>query len=112
RPSQEAIAPGFDAVTTGPRRVAWRSDAAATLTWIEALDGGDPRKEAAKRDRLLAIAAPFSGPPVTLLEVESRIRNVTWGNEHLALVDEYWWKDRHSRTWIVNPTAPGKSRKL
>lgn len=112
RPSQEAIALGFDAVTTGPRRVSWRSDAVATLTWTEALDGGDPRKEATKRDRLLALAAPFSGSPVTLLEVESRIRNVTWGNDHLALVDEYWWKNRHSRTWIVNPTAPGKPRKL
>jgi dipeptidyl aminopeptidase/acylaminoacyl peptidase len=112
RPSQEVIALGFDAVTTGPRRVSWRNDAPATLTWAEALDGGDPRKEAAKRDRLVAIAAPFSGPPITLIEVESRIRNVTWGNNNLALVDEYWWKNRHTRTWIVNPTAPGNARKL
>ena len=112
RPSQEVIALGFDAVSTGPRRVAWRNDAAATLAWAEALDGGDPRKDAAKRDRLVALAAPFRGSPVTLLVVESRIRNVTWGNDHLALVDEYWWKDRHSSTWIVDPTAPGKARKL
>ncbi|HET7551704.1 MAG TPA: prolyl oligopeptidase family serine peptidase [Gemmatimonadaceae bacterium] len=112
RPSQEAIALGFDAVTTGPRRVSWRNDAASTLVWAEALDGGDPRREAAKRDRLVALGAPFSGSPVTLLEVESRIRNVTWGNDQLSLVDEYWWKNRHTRTWIVNPTAPGKARKL
>jgi dipeptidyl aminopeptidase/acylaminoacyl peptidase len=112
RPSQEVIALGFDAVTTGPRRVTWRNDAAATLAWVEALDGGDPRSDAAKRDRLVALDAPFSGSTVTLLEVDSRIRDVTWGNDHLALVDEYWWKDRHSRTWIVDPTAPGKARKL
>lgn len=112
RPSQEVIALGFDAVTTGPRRVSWRNDAAATLVWAEALDGGDPKKEAAKRDRLLALAAPFSGSPATLVEVESRIRNVAWGNDHLAIVDEYWWKDRHNRTWIVDPTAPGNARKL
>ncbi|HEU6451881.1 MAG TPA: prolyl oligopeptidase family serine peptidase [Gemmatimonadaceae bacterium] len=112
RPSQEAIPLGFDAVTTGPRRVSWRSDAPATLTWAEALDGGDPRRYASKRDRLVALGAPFGGSPVTLLEVESRVRSVTWGNDHLALVDEYWWKDRHTRTWIVNPTAPGTARKL
>ncbi len=112
RPSQEAIALGFDAVPVGPRRVAWRGDAAATLTWAEALDGGDPSKEAAKRDRFVALAAPFSAAPTTLLEVESRIRGVTWANDALALVDEYWWKDRHTRTWAVNPASPGKARTL
>ncbi len=112
RPSQEAIPMGFDAVASGPRRVVWRGDAPATLTWVEALDGGDPRKEVAKRDRLLALAAPFGGAPVTLIEVESRIRDVTWGNENTALVDEYWWKNRHTRTWIVNPSTSGSARKL
>ena len=112
RPLQEAIPTAFDAVAVGPRRVAWRADAPATLTWAEALDGGDPRKEVAKRDRFAALSAPFTGAPVTLLELESRVRGVTWGKD-LALVDEYWWKTRHTRTWIVNPSNPSAAaRKL
>ena len=112
RPLQEAIPTGFDAVAIGPRRVAWRSDAPATLVWAEALDGGDPRRAAPKRDRLAALSAPFTGAPATLIEVESRIRNVTWGNGELALVDEYWWKNRHTRTWIVNPSAPSRAARI
>lgn len=112
RPLQEAVPTAFDAVSEGPRRVSWRADAPATLTWAEALDGGDPAKEAVKRDRLVALAAPFSGEPTTLLEVESRVRGVTWGSDGLALVDEYWWKTRHTRTWVVNPSNPSRAARL
>src|SRR5580692_11514515 len=39
-----------DAVPAGPRDYEWRSDAAASIFWVEAGDGGDPRKDAAVRD--------------------------------------------------------------
>lgn len=113
RPLQEAVPTAFDAVAIGPRRVSWRSDVPATLTWTEALDGGDPAREASKRDRLQALAAPFSGAPVTLLEVASRVRNVTWAGAKLALVEENWWKTRQTRSWIIDPSRPGAAaRKL
>ena len=37
------------------RDVTWRADKPAMLTWLEALDGGNPRKEAAQRDRVLML---------------------------------------------------------
>src|SRR5207247_9115312 len=63
---QEEVSISFDAVPTGPRSPEWRRDAPATLTWVEALDGGDPAKPAEKRDRLFSLAAPFSGEPTAL----------------------------------------------
>ena len=42
-----------DGVRTGPRDVAWKPSSPATLVWAEALDNGDPRHEAAARDRIV-----------------------------------------------------------
>ncbi|MFY9820309.1 MAG: S9 family peptidase, partial [Thermoanaerobaculia bacterium] len=56
-PLQEEIPITFSSVGTGPRNVAWRSDAPASVFWVEALDGGDAGREAAQRDRVLALAA-------------------------------------------------------
>jgi hypothetical protein len=49
-------------VRTGPREVEWRADAPATLSWFEALDGGDAGRAADWRDEWCLLAAPFSGP--------------------------------------------------
>ena len=49
RPLQE-VANNFDSVQAGPRALAWRADAPATLAWVEALDGGDPQAGRDKRD--------------------------------------------------------------
>ncbi|GAC1516449.1 MAG: S9 family peptidase [Gemmatimonadaceae bacterium] len=103
-PLQENVPTAFDAVPTGPRNIAWRADQPATLVWTEALDGGDVARAVAKRDRLAALAAPFTGEPRTLLDVATRVAKVTWGNDRLALVTEHWWKSRRSRTWAIDPT--------
>ena len=50
-----------DGVPTGPRDVAWKPSSPATLAWPEALDGGDPRRDAPARDRIVMLAAPFTG---------------------------------------------------
>ena len=65
-PLADAVPTDFDATTVGPRDAGWRADAPATLYWAEALDEGNARREAAERDRVLMLAAPFSGEPVEL----------------------------------------------
>jgi dipeptidyl aminopeptidase/acylaminoacyl peptidase len=102
-PLQEEVPTAFDAVPIGPREVSWRSDAPATLAWAEALDGGDPAKSSAKRDRLMLLDAPFAGDPAGLLDVAYRISGAVWGRGDLALVEESWWKSRRTRTWVVAP---------
>lgn len=102
-PLVEGLPTGNDAVPTGVRDVEWRSDAAATLVWAEAQDGGDPAREADIRDAVLMQAAPFERPPVTLARLGMRYGGVYWGNGELALLSEYWWKTRQVREWRIAP---------
>jgi len=105
RPLEDALPIAFDAEPAGPREFEWRSDAPATLTWIEAGDGGDPAKKVDVRDRLMANSAPFESPAVTVLESPMRLRGVMWGNEHLAIASEARWSDRKLAMLVFDPDA-------
>jgi dipeptidyl aminopeptidase/acylaminoacyl peptidase len=100
-----------DAVVRGPRAVAWRSDVPATLTWLEAQDGGNPATAVRIRDRVLLLEAPFSGSPVTLTELEYRGRELTWGGK-VAIISEQWQKTRRWRRWLLDPRQPGGAARL
>ena len=106
-PLQEGVPVTFSSVPTGPREVEWRSDAPATLAWVEAQDGGDAKAEAAIRDKFFVLDAPFKGQPQTLASLSERYSYVLWGRNDLAIVKESWWKTRNEKTWIVNPGTPG-----
>jgi dipeptidyl aminopeptidase/acylaminoacyl peptidase len=111
-PLAENIPISFGSVRTGPREVQWRADQPATLQWTEAQDGGDAGREAEIRDTLFTTAAPFHGQPVTLAKLALRYGGVEWGNDHLALVTEWWWSNRKLRTWIIDPSQPDLAAKL
>lgn len=106
-PLQDDIPIGFGAVPTGPRSVTWRNDAPATLVWVEAQDGGDPRSDADVRDKVFLLDAPFNGTPVPLAELGFRFRQALWSDDGLALVSERWWSTRQDRIWRVAPGDPG-----
>jgi dipeptidyl aminopeptidase/acylaminoacyl peptidase len=111
-PLAEDVPVDFDAVRTGRRDIAWRGDAAATLCWVEAQDGGDPKKAVAVHDRVDCWAAPFAGAPRMLAELSLRFGGIQWGTGQLALVEESWWKDRKTRTHVVAPDDPKVHRVL
>ena len=111
-PLQERGSWSQDAATAGPRFFSWRTDAPATVVWVEALDNGDPKVAAAKRDRVNMLAAPFSAAPVILAETENRYDGILWGRDNLALLEESWNKTRRQRTWAINPSAPGAAARL
>ncbi len=104
-PLRDDVPPDFDAVAPGLRRPAWQQGAPATVTWAEALDGGDAKREAALRDRVLSLDAPFTGDPRTLVELGYRLGGITWLPDGRAFVSEGWWKTRRSRTWLVGGSA-------
>lgn len=105
-PLHDAIPVDFAAVQTGPREFEWRADADAELCWAEARDGGDPKRKAAVRDELLCLPAPFTAKPRVLAQLALRYGGVRWGTGSLALVTEWWWTDRKTRTWILAPDDP------
>jgi dipeptidyl aminopeptidase/acylaminoacyl peptidase len=94
-----------DAVEPGPRDYGWRTDKPATIAWVKAADEGDPKKEAAVRDRIYTLDAPFSGEPKVVAELALRYRGIEWGSEHLAIATELRWKDRRMILAAIDPTA-------
>ena len=108
----EEMSIAFDATVPGPRDATWRQDAPATLVWAEALDNGDPSREVERRDRVLALAAPFTGEPRTLFEGTYRIDDIVWSNDALALVSESWWKSRRQRMSAIAAAGAGSPRQL
>ncbi|MHC4539907.1 MAG: S9 family peptidase [Planctomycetota bacterium] len=101
-PLAEEVPITVESVPTGPRAFGWRSDMPATLHWVEAQDGGDPKAEAEIRDTIYTLDAPFTDDPKPLLSLKLRYSDIMWGNENLAVVYERWWKDRRIRSWKVN----------
>lgn len=100
----------WDGVRTGPRHLAWKPGAAATLTWVEALDGGDPKAKASHRDRLMSLAAPFTGDPTEVARTEHRLNGVQWSQAgDFAILREFQREKRLLRTWML---AAGKAPAL
>lgn len=103
----------IEGVPTGPRSIVWRPTEGATLLWLEALDGGDPRKKVAHRDKLMMLRAPFTGAPVEVIRTEHRASFPVFGEKGgLALVSDYDRDRRWTRTFRVFLDDPGAQPKL
>ncbi|MBL8843280.1 MAG: S9 family peptidase [Planctomycetes bacterium] len=109
-----------EGVPTGPRSIGWRPDRPATLTFAQALDGGDPRNDVHPRDALFELEiASESGPahaasataPREFHRTEHRFQGLSWlegeagGTAGQALVREYDRDRRWSRTWLLGVDA-------
>ena len=104
-------------VRTGPRNVAWIPGRPAALLYVEALDGGDSRRPAAVRDRVVMLEAPFD-KPVELARLAYRFSGggffgggPMYGRNGLLLLTESDRRTRRTRTWrldLMHPGAPGR----
>jgi dipeptidyl aminopeptidase/acylaminoacyl peptidase len=110
-PLADDVPIAFSSVRKGRRDWGWRADAPATLWTVEALDGGDAAAEAEHRDQLSLLDAPFDAEPRPLWKSTLRFGGVTWGDDHLALVSEWWYTDRRERTHTLDP-ADGSAKVL
>lgn len=105
-PLADNIPLGFSATLAGPRGHAWRNDQPATLYWIEAQDGGDPKTKADIRDKVFQLQPPFTAKATELVQLPLRYGGIVWGNEKVAWVYENWWSDRKQRVYQFDPTKP------
>jgi dipeptidyl aminopeptidase/acylaminoacyl peptidase len=112
KPLEDTIPNIHDAVEPGPREFDWRSDSAASVFWVEAGDGGDPRQEVAVHDTLFLLDAPFDGTARKFAELPLRFHSLDWKSGRLALVDERRWKDRKRDMLAVSPDAAAAPVKL
>ncbi len=108
-PAAEAIP--IHGVPEGPREVHWRQNATAALAWTEALDGGDPKREVAHRDRLMGLAAPFEEAPVELFRAKHRLDSVRYGENGLAVVEQWEREKRWRHVWTLDTRFGAASAK-
>jgi len=111
-PLTDYIPSAFNAVEKTPRGHSWRSDAPATLYWVEALDGGDPKQAAEHRDRLMQLLPPFDDKPLELIRIKLRYAGVMWGNATTAMVIGRWWSNRMEEVYHLNPVQPALNKKI
>ncbi|BCS31248.1 hypothetical protein TBR22_A04480 [Luteitalea sp. TBR-22] len=91
----------INGVPTGPRRYDWDPTQPARLTWVEALDGGNPKATAAHRDRLMALTVPSRMAPVAWHQTQHRCVGVAWTEDGQALVSEFDRPTRGTRLTLV-----------
>ena len=112
-PLAEVMPKGFMAVRKGKRSMSWRADEAATLFFVEALDGGDPANKVEHRDAVYVWPAPFNTAPKQIAKTTLRYANIEWGNSELAVLTDQWYDTRRTTSHIINPSKPNEpARKL
>ncbi|KAA3596328.1 MAG: S9 family peptidase [Calditrichaeota bacterium] len=111
-PLVEDLPKGFMAVHTGRRKFSWRDDKPASLIFVQALDEGNPEKEAKFRDEIFQLNAPFDKEAKSLFKTKNRYYKALWGNEKTAIIFDYWWNDRNMKTYLFNPSSPSSEAKI
>jgi len=111
-PLSENIPVGFGATRTGPRSFTWRSDHPATIYWVEAQDGGDPKVEAEIRDQLFFLKEPFKGEIQKSIAFQLRYGGIDWGTGKLAICYEWWWKNRQEVTCRWQPDHSNSEKEV
>ena len=103
-PLIEELPQGFNAVWNGKRNFSWRMDKPSTITYMLALDNGDPSKETEYRDELFELDAPFKGNGNAIFKSINRLAGIIWGNKTNAVAIDYWIKNRNEKTYLFNPS--------
>jgi dipeptidyl aminopeptidase/acylaminoacyl peptidase len=98
-------------VQTGPRGIRWVASQPATIFWVEALDGGNPKEKVPHRDRIVAMAAPFKGEPTEIFKTEERFAGMQFGKD-FALVEDQARISRLQRTFEIMHGKPDQQPKL
>ena len=103
-PLIEDLPKGFMATRKGRRSLRWRNDKPSTLVFVVALDDGDPKNEVDYRDEVFQLEAPFNGNPISIVSTINRFSGIDWGNDNIAVVSDYWWNTRNTKTYVFNPS--------
>ncbi len=103
-PLIEDLPTGFMATRKGRRSLRWRNDKPSTLVFVVALDDGDPKNEVDYRDEVFQLEAPFNGSPISIVSTINRFSGIDWGNDNIAVVSDYWWNTRNTKTYVFNPS--------
>ncbi len=100
-------------VVTGPRSLSWQTLYPSKLIWTEALDGGDPKRKADHRDKLMTLNLPFTGDPAEIMMLQHRYSGLTWtAQPDIALLTEYDRDRRWNTTFLLDIKIPNTNDTL
>jgi dipeptidyl aminopeptidase/acylaminoacyl peptidase len=111
-PLNEVIPKGFMAVRKGKREMTWRNDKPATLSYVVALDEGNPANKVDFRDEVFLWEAPFTTDATSLVKTPQRYNDIIWGNDNVAVLSDEWYDTRNTKTYLINPSNPTEKPKL
>mgnify|MGYP000029141536 FL=1 len=111
-PLIEELPQGFNAVFNGKRNFSWRMDKPSTITYMIALDNGDPTRESDFRDELYELNAPFEGEGNAIFKSINRLSGIIWGDKNNAIAIDYWVKNRNEKTYLFNPSNVNQEPKI
>ncbi|MGE6356128.1 prolyl oligopeptidase family serine peptidase [Flavobacterium sp. NPDC079362] len=111
-PLNEVIPKGFMAVRKGKREMSWRNDKPATLSYVVALDEGDPANKVDFRDEVYLWDAPFANNAASLAKIPQRYSDIVWGNDTTAFLTDEWYDTRNTKTYLINPSNPAQQPKV
>ena len=98
-------------VQTGPRGYQWIPIEGSTLSWAEALDGGDPRNKATHRDKLMKLAAPFNGASTELFKTEHRFQGRNFGErDNVMFYFDYNRDTQRRRMFMTDYRNPANAK--
>ncbi len=106
------LAKAKDSVPSGSRGVQWLSFDKSTISWVEAIDGGVMTTELAAHDRIFKLASPFKLKKQTLLDVHWRYHAVFWSKTGTAILQEWRYRDKQSRTSLISIENPRNTKLL
>ena len=104
-PLLEDLPKGFMSTQKGKRSYSWRADKPASLIYAVALDGGDPAVEVEYRDEVFQWDAPFEKEARSIVKTINRYRYISWANDKLAIVHDYWWNTRNTKSYVFDPSG-------
>ncbi|BAO56008.1 S9 family peptidase [Nonlabens marinus] len=108
-PLIEEMPQGFMAEREGKRNMSWRADQPHTLMFATVLDKGDPEVEVPYRDQVYTWESPFKeGTQKELVKTKDRFSGITFGDKNTAIVYDYWWNTRNTRTYVFDPSDASK----
>ena len=103
----------IDGVAIGPRDYEWRPTEPATLFWVEAMDGGNPKEKVPHRDRIVMLKAPFNSQPQEVYKTEQRFRGLEFGEKNgTTFVQDYERNKRWGRMFYLTSDHPSEPKLL
>ncbi|MCB1024013.1 MAG: S9 family peptidase [Acidobacteria bacterium] len=99
-------------VTTSPRSIDWIPTEPATLMWVEALDGGDPKNKVDYRDKLMVYKVPTKMFPKEILKTQQRYSGRLFGEKDGMMWYYDYDRDKQRRRIFMTDYLEGRESKL